>query len=345
MRQTQRDHHFLKLFFDGLQVLDDALSRSHRDTREGGPLGDPRLGNSVVEGSQIVRGPVDDEQKRVEGGMDNFGICRFGAHSVLRSYTLSAMRCLTATAAGLLFFLASAAAAAAQSGAVYVHRDKVNGALAKSGVLVTTSQVQIAGGHRNKPGPLDTRDGTTILYVTDGEGIFAAGGQPQRLTTGDAIVVPKGTVQAFTSVSPSISYLQITVPVTAIGAKAEVVYVDHDKVAATMQKAGPLADGPNLRVSGGYRPANRADASPVSEVHANEADLFYVIEGDATQVLGGTVVGGKQTGLGQIRGSKVDGGQTYQLGKGDVMWVPAGMPHWFPEIREPLRYLLVKVFY
>jgi mannose-6-phosphate isomerase-like protein (cupin superfamily) len=98
-------------------------------------------------------------------------------------------------------------------------------------------------------------------------------------------------------------------------------------------------------VSGGYRPSARRDASPVSELHANEADLFYVVEGDATQVLGGTVVEGKETGPGQIRGSKVDGGQTYQLGKGDVMWVPAGMPHWFPEIREPLGYLLVKVFY
>jgi len=27
------------------------------------------------------------------------------------------------------------------------------------------------------------------------------------------------------------------------------------------------------------------------------------------------------------------------------MWVPAGMPHWFPEMPEALSYLLVKVFY
>ena len=96
---------------------------------------------------------------------------------------------------------------------------------------------------------------------------------------GDVLVVPAGTPLSFTSVSSSISYLLVTVPVIATDAKAEVVYAAHDKVAATMKKAGPLADGPNLRVSGGYRPANRADASPVSEVHANEADLFYVIEG------------------------------------------------------------------
>ena len=254
------------------------------------------------------------------------------------------MRCLTALVASLIF-LAHPSAADAQSGVVYVNDDKVNAALAKGGALVDAPQVRVSGAHRDKPGALETQKGTTIIYVTDGEGVFAAGAQSQRLTKGDVLVVPAGTPQSFTSVASSIGYLLVTVPVIATDAKAEVVYAANDKVAATMKKAGPLADGPNLRVSGGYRPANRADASPVSEVHANEADLFYVVEGRATQVLGGSVVGGKQTAPGQIRGAKTEGGQTYQLGKGDVMWVPAGMPHWFPEIPEALSYLLVKVFY
>jgi quercetin dioxygenase-like cupin family protein len=251
-----------------------------------------------------------------------------------------------------LFLLGFTTAAAAQSGAVYVHHDKVNAALAKGGVLVDAPQVRVAGVHRDKPGALETQKASTILYVTDGEGTFAAGAQSQRLTKGDVLVVPAGTPQSFTRVSPSISYLQITVPTSVRPGlsrtppkAAEVVYVDRDRVAATMKKAGPLADGPNLRVSGGYRPSNSADASPLAEVHANEADLFYAVDGRATQVLGGTVIGGKQTAPGQIRGAKTEGGQTYQLGTGDVMWVPAGMPHWFPEIAEPLGYLLVKVFY
>ena len=208
-------------------------------------------------------------------------------------------------------------------------------------------QARAAGVHRDKPGALETQKGTSIIYVTDGEGMFAAGARTQRLTKGDVLVVPAGTTQAFTSVAPSISYLSIIVPVLAADAKAEVVYADHDKVAATMKKAGPLADGPNLRVSGGFRngPYVPADNRPTVEIHANEADLFYVVEGRSTQVLGGDVIGGKETGPGQIRGSKIAGGQTYQLGKGDVMWVPAGMPHWFPEMPEALSYLLVKVFY
>ena len=247
--------------------------------------------------------------------------------------------------AASLLLLGFAATAAAQSGVVYAPHDKVNAALAKGGVLVTAPQVQVAGVHRAKQGALETQTGTTILYVTEGEGTFAAGARPQQLTKGDVLVVPAGTTQSFTSVASPISYLQITVPVLVKDAKAEIVYVDHDKVAATMKKAGPLADGPNLRVSGGFRPANRADASPVSEVHANEADLFYIVEGRATQMLGGTTIGGKETGPGQIRGTKTEGGQTYHLTNGDVMWVPANMPHWFPEIPEAIGYLLVKVFY
>ena len=253
---------------------------------------------------------------------------------------------LRASAASL-FLHGFAATAAAQSGGVYVNHEKVDAALAKGEVLIAGPQVQVAGGHRDKPGAIETQKATTILYVTDGEGVFAAGERSQRLTKSDLIVVPAGTTQSFVSVSPSISYYLVTVPVLAAGAKAEIVYAGHDRVAATMKKAGPLADGPNLRVSGGYRtgPYAPADYRPDVEIHTNEADLFYVIEGSATQVLGGSVIGGKETAPGQIRGSKIDGGVTYRLGKGDVMWVPAGMPHWFPEIPEPLSYLLVKVFY
>ena len=254
------------------------------------------------------------------------------------------MTLLQSIAASIILF-GFGASAMAQPGAVYVDRTKVDAALAKGGAIFDVPQARVAGGHRVKPGALDTQKGTTIIYVTEGEGMFAAGARTQRLTKGDVLVVPAGTTQAFTSVTPSISYLEIVVPVIAKDAKAEIVFADHDKVAATMRKAAPLADGPNLRVSGGFRPFASIDKSPVAEVHDNEADLFYVVDGRATQMLGGRVIDGKPTGPGQIRGPKTDGGQTHTLGKGDVMWVPAGMPHWFPEIPEPLSYLLVKVFY
>jgi quercetin dioxygenase-like cupin family protein len=250
-------------------------------------------------------------------------------------------------ASAFLCVFGLASTTAAQSGAVYVGHEKVNVALARGGVLIAAPQVQVAGGHRDKPGALETQKATTILYVTDGEGVLSTASGTHRLAEGDVIVLPAGTAASFASVAPSISYYLVTVPVLAAGAKAEIVYAGHEKVSATLKKAGPLADGPNLRVSGGYRtgPYAPSDYRPDVEIHVNEADLFYVIEGRATQVIGGTVIGARETGPGQIRGSKIDGGVTYQLSKGDVMWVPAGTPHWFPEIPEPLSYLLVKVFY
>lgn len=243
-----------------------------------------------------------------------------------------------------LLALSFAVTLSAQSGGAHVKRDVVNAALAKGGRLVERPQVRISGVHRDKPGALETQQGHTILYITHGQGTFTAGAEIQRLAEGDVLVVPAGMTQALASVAAPLSYLQIVVPPTARKMDA-VTYVPAEKVAATMRKAAALVDGANFRVSGGHRPANSRDASPVAEVHANEADLFYVVDGRATQMLGGAVIGGKETGPGQIRGPRTEGGQTYQLDEGDIMWVPAGMPHWFPEIPEALSYLLVKVFY
>jgi quercetin dioxygenase-like cupin family protein len=238
-----------------------------------------------------------------------------------------------------------ASTAFAQTGAVHVPHDTVNAALAKGGVLMSAPQVQVAGVARSKPGALETQKGTTILYVTAGDGVFAAGAQTQRLTKGDVLVVPAGTTQSFTAITSPISYLQLVVP-TAVGSGlSRTLHVDHDEVAATMKKAAPLADAPNLRVSGGFRPFASREKSPVAEIHTNEADFFYIVEGRATQVLGGTVIDGKETGPGQVRGPRTEGGRTYHVTKGDIMWVPANTPHWFPEIPEALGYLLVKVFY
>ena len=245
----------------------------------------------------------------------------------------------------LLMSLTLPLAAAAQSGAVYVNHEKVTAALAKGAVLLTAPNVTVAGARRDKPGPLETEKGTTILYVTDGQATLVTDGQTKALAKGDVIVIPARAARSFKDVSPSISYYLVTVPVLVAGEKSTPSFVGHEKVEPTFKKAGPLADGPNLKVSGGYRtgPYAPEDYRPDVEVHASEADLFYVIDGNATLVTGGTVIGGRTTAPGQIRGSSVEGGQTHHLSKGDVMWVPPGVPHWFPQIPQPLSYLLVKV--
>ena len=113
-----------------------------------------------------------------------------------------------------------------------------------------------------------------------------------------------------------------------------VTFVDHEKVA----KRGTLVTAPDLAVS----ISHRTGAGEV-EVHDKETDTLYVLDGEATVVTGGTVVGGKVTGPGQIRGTSITGGQSRQFVKGDVMVIPAGIPHWFKEVPKEINYYVVKV--
>jgi glc operon protein GlcG len=124
----------------------------------------------------------------------------------------------------------------------------------------------------------------------------------------------------------------------APGGSSAVTYIPHDKVTESLAKGGNLVTAPDLIVLG----AHRNGAGQV-EVHDKETDVIYVVEGSATFVTGGTMVGGKSSGPGQVRGKDIQGGQTQHLAKGDVIVVPAGIPHWFKEVPQQISYYVVKV--
>ena len=117
-----------------------------------------------------------------------------------------------------------------------------------------------------------------------------------------------------------------------------VTYVPHDKVMAALNKGGPLVTAPDLTVSGSHR-----DKAGQVEMHDKETDVIHVIDGEATFVTGGTMVGGKSTKPGQSLGTDIKGGETHHLTKGDVIVVPAGTPHWFKEVPNSVSYYVVKV--
>jgi mannose-6-phosphate isomerase-like protein (cupin superfamily) len=117
-----------------------------------------------------------------------------------------------------------------------------------------------------------------------------------------------------------------------------VTYVDHDKVAAALAKGGPLASAQDLLVSASHR-----EKAGQVEVHDKETDVIYMVDGEATFVTGGTMIGGKATKPGQSLGTDIKGGDTHHLTKGDVIVVPAGVPHWFKEVPSSVSYYVVKV--
>ena len=88
----------------------------------------------------------------------------------------------------------------------------------------------------------------------------------------------------------------------------------------------------------------RRTAPTRSERHADFTDVWYVLEGSATLVTGGTIVGGVGTGPGETRGRTIAGGDRRAIRPGDFAVIPAGTPHWISQVGAgDLLYLVVKV--
>lgn len=110
------------------------------------------------------------------------------------------------------------------------------------------------------------------------------------------------------------------------GVPAAVHYIGHDKVTEVMAKGGPIVSDPGLVVL-----AQRRGAGEV-ESHDRTNHVFVMVEGEATLIVGGTMVDARRTAPDQMRAPSVQGGTTYHLTKGDVITIPAKTPHWFKEV-------------
>ena len=119
---------------------------------------------------------------------------------------------------------------------------------------------------------------------------------------------------------------------------AEVTFFKSDRVTDAFKKGDVLVNKANYMVHASHR-----DGNGMAEVHTEDTDIIYVLEGSATFITGGSVVDPKTIGAGEIRGASVRNGETRTISKGDVIVVPNGVPHWFEKVSGPLNYYVVKV--
>ena len=72
--------------------------------------------------------------------------------------------------------------------------------------------------------------------------------------------------------------------------------------------------------------------------------VFVFEDGEATLIVGGTMVDAKQTAPDQMRAPSINGGTTYHVHKGDVITIPAKTPHWFKEVpTKTIAYYAVNI--
>ncbi len=117
-----------------------------------------------------------------------------------------------------------------------------------------------------------------------------------------------------------------------------VSYFAAPKVEDAFGKGAVLFDGSDKYMVH----ASRREKPGMAEVHSKDADIIYVLDGKATFVTGGKSVDSKPVASDEYRGRAIDGGETREIAKGDVIIVPAGVPHWFKEVTNPFLYYVVK---
>jgi quercetin dioxygenase-like cupin family protein len=126
----------------------------------------------------------------------------------------------------------------------------------------------------------------------------------------------------------------------SITISSPVLFFDSTQVSASFSKGAVLLNGDNRNY---MVHTSRREGPGQAEVHSLDTDIIYVMEGTATFVTGGAAVNAKEIAPNEIRGSRIDGGETHQLSKGDVIIVPNGTPHWFKEVNGAFLYYTIKV--
>lgn len=81
-----------------------------------------------------------------------------------------------------------------------------------------------------------------------------------------------------------------------------------------------------------------------AEYHALDADIFVVQSGAATLVYGGELVDGKTTAPNEMRAASIKGGMEKALAAGDIVTIPAKLPHQVKlTVGKEFTYFVVKV--
>jgi mannose-6-phosphate isomerase-like protein (cupin superfamily) len=118
----------------------------------------------------------------------------------------------------------------------------------------------------------------------------------------------------------------------------DITVLASDQVKAAFAKGAPLIEVVDYKIH-----ASRREGPGVAEIHTRDTDIAYILQGSATLVTGGTVPGAREIAPEEFRGPVIQGGATRQVGVGDVVVIPNGVPHWFKEVKAPVLYYVVKV--
>lgn len=133
-------------------------------------------------------------------------------------------------------------------------------------------------------------------------------------------------------------------PLPAVDVKASDIQTFIDKLPKDAISDLPIrvADvgGYRVGVFGVFRPKSVRQDAVMHEVKTTE--VYYMLEGTGTLVTGGKLMDERRDAGTTVRGSRIDGGVSRRISKGDVVIIPGRTPHWWSELDGDIRYLIIR---
>jgi mannose-6-phosphate isomerase-like protein (cupin superfamily) len=149
------------------------------------------------------------------------------------------------------------------------------------------------------------------------------------------VVTVMGTAVGVYAQQPAAKTFTGSADVTAMIAKAKNERKpDQANFIQPLLQAAPYTANLEYRVKG-------VDTNP--NVHEQEAELFYVIEGGGTLTTGGKLRDERRTNATNRTGTGIDGGTSRTIAKGDFFLVPENTPHGFTDTAGTLVVMSIHI--
>jgi mannose-6-phosphate isomerase-like protein (cupin superfamily) len=132
-------------------------------------------------------------------------------------------------------------------------------------------------------------------------------------------------------------------PSAALQQSAQATYFSHGDMDAVWKELEARSAINKRVVEGGKYSINirtiRETDAPL--VHSSSIDIWIMQEGSATAVTGGKLVDPvKRPRMDDFAGTSIVGGTEQAFSPGDILYVPAGVPHGFKDVKGFRAYLI-----
>ena len=162
---------------------------------------------------------------------------------------------------------------------------------------------------------------------------------PKSLTIAALALLLPGFIAAQ---SPAPATPPVATDVTSADIRAFIDALPRDAVSDRPIRVVDVTGEYRVGVFGVFRPQALPGDANLHRV--NTTEIYYMLEGTATLVTGGTMVDAYEPSPNStsLRAPRVEGGTSRRVGPGDVIVIPGHTPHWFSSLDTDIEYLIFR---